>query len=121
MKMTADTNVLVRATTGDDARQSRAAKEALARAEMVAVTLPTLCELTWVLSRGYKIPADEISAGFRQLIDAANVVVNSRRAHATGLRGVVCGPLFSTYNCSRMEPWIYDHLREANRFWASVE
>ena len=82
MKMTADTNVLVRAATGDDGRQSRVARDALARAEMVALTLPTLCELAWVLSRGYKIPANEISAGFRQLIDSANVVVNRPAAEA---------------------------------------
>ena len=80
--MTADANVLVRAATGDDARQSRVARDALARAEMVALTLPTLCELAWVLSRGYKIPANEISAGFRQLIDSANVVVNRPAAEA---------------------------------------
>jgi predicted nucleic-acid-binding protein len=80
--MTADTNVLVRAATGDDARQSRVARDELARAEMVALTLPTLCELAWVLSRGYKIPADEISAGLRRLIDSANVVVNRPAAEA---------------------------------------
>jgi len=82
LKMTADTNVLVRAATGDDARQSRVARDELARAEMVALTLPTLCELAWVLSRGYKIPADEISAGLRRLIDSANVVVNRPAAEA---------------------------------------
>jgi predicted nucleic-acid-binding protein len=82
LKITADTNVLVRAMTDDDARQSRVARNALARAEMVALTLPTLCELAWVLSRGYKIPANEISAGFRQLIDSANVVVNRPAAEA---------------------------------------
>ena len=82
MKITADANVLVRATTGDDARRSCVARNALARAEMVALTLPTLCELAWVLSRGYKIPADEISAGLRRLIDSANVVVNRPAAEA---------------------------------------
>ncbi len=51
---------------------------------------------------------------------AANVVVNSRRARAAGLRGVVCGPLFN-YGCSQMEPWVYDRLREANQIWASAE
>ena len=82
MKITADTNVLVRAVTGDDARQSRVARDVLGRAELVALTLPTLCELAWVLSRGYKIPADEISEGFRRLIDSANVVVNRPAAEA---------------------------------------
>ena len=82
MKITADANVLVRAATGDDARQSRVARDLLARAEMVALTLPTLCELAWALSRGYKIPADEISEGFRRLIDSANVMVNRPAAEA---------------------------------------
>jgi len=82
LRITADTNVLARAATGDDARQSRVARDVLGRAELVALTLPTLCELAWVLSRGYKIPADEISEGFRRLIDSANVVVNRPAAEA---------------------------------------
>ncbi len=82
MRITADTNVLARAATGDDARQSRVARDVLGRAELVALTLPTLCELAWVLSRGYKIPADEIAEGFRRLIDSANVVVNRPAAEA---------------------------------------
>jgi predicted nucleic-acid-binding protein len=82
MKITADTNVLIRAMTGDDARQSRLAREELARAETVAVTLPALCELVWVLSRGYKAPAVEIVKGIRRLIDAANVETNRPAAEA---------------------------------------
>ena len=82
MKITADTNVLVRAMTNDDARQGRVARDVLARAEMVALGLPALCELAWVLSRGYKIPAEEISEGFRRLIDSVNVVVNRPAAEA---------------------------------------
>ena len=80
--------------TGDDARQSRVARDVLGRAELVAVTLPTLCELAWVLSRGYKIPADEIAAGFRRLIDSANVVVNRPAAEA-GLAHLEAGGDFA--------------------------
>jgi hypothetical protein len=61
MKITADTNVLVRAMTGDDEEQSTLAQAELAAAELVAVALPSLCELVWVLSQGYKIAADEIA------------------------------------------------------------
>jgi predicted nucleic-acid-binding protein len=43
MKMTADTNVLVRALTGDDDRQSKIAQTELKKAELVALALPTLC------------------------------------------------------------------------------
>jgi predicted nucleic-acid-binding protein len=82
MKITADTDVLVRAMTGDDARQAQVAQKELARAETVALTLPALCELAWVLSRGYKAPALEIAEGIRRLIDAANVAVNRPAAEA---------------------------------------
>ena len=54
MKITADTNVLVRAITGDNASQSKVAQAELAKAEMVALALPALCELVWVLSRATK-------------------------------------------------------------------
>ena len=94
MRITADTNVLVRAMTDDNPRQGRIARDALERAEMVALTSPTLCELAWVLSRGYKIPAGEIAEAFRRLIDAANVVVNRPAAEA-GLAHLEAGGDFA--------------------------
>jgi predicted nucleic-acid-binding protein len=82
VKITADTNVLVRAITGDDARQSRIAQRELANAELVSLALPALCELVWVLSRGYRIPTVEIAAAIQRLIDAGNVAVNRPAAEA---------------------------------------
>jgi predicted nucleic-acid-binding protein len=82
MKITADTNVLVRAITGDNASQRKVAQAELAKAEMVALALPALCELVWVLSRGYKIPSAEIVEAIRRLMNAANVVVNRPAAEA---------------------------------------
>jgi predicted nucleic-acid-binding protein len=76
MKMTADTNVLVRAIAGDHERQSGIAQKELAAAEIVAITLPALCELVWVLSQGYKAPTSQIAEAVRLLINASNVVVN---------------------------------------------
>ena len=73
MKITADTNILVRALTGDDPRQSRLAQTELANAEVVAVTLPALCELVWVLSRGYRISNSDIAEAIRRLLNGANV------------------------------------------------
>jgi predicted nucleic-acid-binding protein len=81
MKVTADTNVLVRALTEDDAEQSKAAQQALRRAELVALTMPTLCELVWVL-QSYKIRPDDIAASIRNLLDAENIVVNRQAAEA---------------------------------------
>jgi predicted nucleic-acid-binding protein len=63
MKITADTNVLARAMTGDDERQSKVAQAELAKADVVALALPALCELAWVLSQGYKIPSAKIAEG----------------------------------------------------------
>jgi hypothetical protein len=59
VRIIADTNVLVRAMTGDDAVQSEIAQAELANADMVALALPALCELVWVLSRGYRIPTPD--------------------------------------------------------------
>jgi predicted nucleic-acid-binding protein len=82
MKITADTNVLVRAITGDDERQSRVAQARLANADMVALAMPVLCELVWVLSQGYKIPSAEIAETIRRLMAGANVVLNRPAAEA---------------------------------------
>ena len=82
MKITADTNVLVRAIVGDNAQQSKAAQTALKKAEMVALAIPALCELVWVLSQGYKIPSSDIAEAIRRLMNGANVVVNRPAAEA---------------------------------------
>ena len=82
MKITADTNVLVRAVTEDHEHQSRAAQMALKKADVVALAIPALCELVWVLSQGYKIPSGEIAEAIRRLINGANVAVNRPAAEA---------------------------------------
>jgi predicted nucleic-acid-binding protein len=82
MKITADTNLLVRAIMGDDKRQSKLAQATLAKADLVALALPALCELVWVLSQGYKIPSAEIAEAMRRLMNGANVVVNRPAAEA---------------------------------------
>jgi predicted nucleic-acid-binding protein len=84
VKITADTNVLLRAMIADDARQSAIAQAELAQADMVAVTLAALCELVWVLSRGYQTPSPMIADAIRRLVNAVNVVVN-RPAVEAGL------------------------------------
>jgi predicted nucleic-acid-binding protein len=81
MKITADTNVLVRALTEDDSEQSGVAQLALSKADVVALTIPTLCELVWVL-RSYKIQLSDIAGTIRGLLDAANIVVNRPAAEA---------------------------------------
>jgi predicted nucleic-acid-binding protein len=82
VKIAADTNVLVRALTGDDRRQSKLAQATLENAEQVALTMPALCEVVWVLSQGYGIPASDIAEAIRRLMGSANVVVNRPAAEA---------------------------------------
>ena len=94
MKITADTNVLVRAVVSDDAAQSKLAKAALLESELVALPLPTLCEFVWVLSQGYRIASNDIASAIRTLINSANVAVNRPAAEA-GLALLAAGGDFA--------------------------
>ncbi len=76
MKITADTNVLVRLVTADDEAQSDIALETMESASLVAISVHSLCELAWVLDRHYAVPRDEIAGAIRGLVEASNVVVN---------------------------------------------
>jgi predicted nucleic-acid-binding protein len=82
MKITADTNLLVRAATGDNEQQSRAAQTAMRKAELVAISISALCEFAWVLTQGYKVPSGRVAEAIRRLIDGENVVVNRPSAEA---------------------------------------
>jgi predicted nucleic-acid-binding protein len=82
VNVTADTNVLVRVLTRDDPRQSRTAEALLSEAERVIVPMPVLCELTWVLRRGYGIRTDDIASALRALIATDNVTLDRPAAEA---------------------------------------
>lgn len=82
MKIAVDTNILVRAIVDDDPVQARAARKALRDADAVAIALPALCELVWVLSESYGAGRAEIAAALRRLLDSANVVANRLAAEA---------------------------------------
>ncbi len=105
MKITADTNVLVRALVGDDARQSKAAQAELAKAELVALGIPALCELVWVLSQGYKISTADIAEAIRRLINSANVAVNRAAAEA-GLEALEAGGDFADGVIAHEGKWL---------------
>lgn len=84
MKMTADTNLLVRVVVADDAVQSQLAVDALDRAVCVAIPLQALCELVWVLDRAYGVPRSRVAEAIRALLRPPNVVTH-RAAVAAGL------------------------------------
>jgi predicted nucleic-acid-binding protein len=82
VKIIADTNILVRAITDDDDVQSPLAQAQLDQAEIVAITLPTLCELAWVLTRTYKVRRTELATLVRTLCAADNVKVEQASVEA---------------------------------------
>lgn len=94
MKITVDTNVLVRAVVRDDEKQAEAAAKVLKDAEIIAVSLPCLCEFVWVLRRVYSFGQDDISAAVEALLDAGNVAVN-RPAVDAGLAMLKAGGDFA--------------------------
>jgi predicted nucleic-acid-binding protein len=94
MKVTADTNVLVRAAVQDDPQQARKAAHVLQEAELVAVPVPVLCEFVWVLRRGYKKSVSEVTDAIHRLTRSANVVVN-RPAMEAGLALLLAGGDFA--------------------------
>jgi predicted nucleic-acid-binding protein len=94
VKVTVDTNVLVRAVVGDDPAQSRAAAEILSQAELIAVTLPCLCEFVWVLRKVYGFQVSDIAAAIRVLLETGNVEMN-RAAVDSGLSILEAGGDFA--------------------------
>ena len=94
MKITVDTNVLIRAVVRDDEIQAMAADRILKSAEVIAVTLPCLCEFVWVLRRLYEFDRGDIAAAIRALADTANVTLN-RPAVEAGLAVLNAGGDFA--------------------------
>jgi predicted nucleic-acid-binding protein len=84
VRITVDTNILARAVLRDDKKQSRAAVKLLREASLIAVSLPCLCELVWILRRGAGLPKEDVSKALHALTNARNVVVN-RPAVEAGL------------------------------------
>lgn len=84
MKLTADTNVLIRAAVQDDLQQARRASKILAEADEIAVPVAVLCEFVWVLRRGYKKSVEEVAEAIRRLMKSANVSMD-RMAVEAGL------------------------------------
>lgn len=76
MKVTLDTNVLIRLVIGDDTAQQLKAVETLEAAELVAISIHTFCEFSWVLERSYGVKRSDISIAIRRLLEMRNVIAN---------------------------------------------
>ncbi len=94
MKITADTNLLLRLATEDDPAQARMARAVIERAELIAVPIPALCELVWVMRRGYRRTNGQIAEALRRLL-AAPKVRTDRASAAAGLAALEAGGDFA--------------------------
>lgn len=94
MKVTVDTNILVRAVVYDDPAQGSAAAQLLTDADLIAVALPGLCEFVWVLRKVYDFESSETAAAIHALLAVANVEMN-RPAVEAGLSVLEAGGDFA--------------------------
>jgi predicted nucleic-acid-binding protein len=94
MKLTVDTNVLVRAVVRDHPAQAKVAAKVLTDAQLIAIALPCLCEFVWVLRSVYEFQASDASAAIRALLATASVEVN-RPAVEAGLAMLDAGGDFA--------------------------
>ena len=94
MRITVDTNILIRAVMRDDRKQGAAAARLLKDAEIIAVPSPCLCEFVWVPRRVYNLGQNDIRAALRALLNTGNVSVN-RPAVDAGLAVLDAGGDFA--------------------------
>jgi len=94
VKITADTNVLLRAVVRDDAAQAAAAQSLLLRATVIAVPVPVFCEFARVLRRGYGYGIGDIAGAIEAIADIDAVATDSPAVEA-GLAALRAGGDFA--------------------------
>jgi predicted nucleic-acid-binding protein len=77
VKVTLDTNVLVRLATQDDPAQAALALRVLQKASLIAAPTPALCEMVWVLLRGYRYTPGQVAHALRTLLQVRQVVCHT--------------------------------------------
>ena len=94
MKLTLDTNVLLRLALQDNPDQARVALEVVLDADELFVPLPVLCEFAWVARSAYRKTRQQIAASIRTLIKDHRLIVD-RPAVAAGLAMLDAGGDFA--------------------------
>ena len=77
MKITADTNLLVRMATRDEEEQAATARRVMTMAEAIIVPLPCVLEFVWVLRSVYRFSRGEIARALHVLIESSSVVADA--------------------------------------------
>lgn len=105
MNITADTTILVRALVADDPAQAAEASRVMRDASSIAVPLPVLCELVWVLKRVYGFAVADIGTAIRSLL-AAGTVRLDRPAVEAGLALLEAGGDFADGVIAHQGQWL---------------
>ncbi|MBQ9724119.1 MAG: type II toxin-antitoxin system VapC family toxin [Neisseriaceae bacterium] len=94
MNISIDTNVLVRFVLQDDPVQMEIANDLLEQASSIAIPLPCLCEMVWILQRGAKLPKYKLIEVLENILAIQNVILN-RPAVEQGLKLLKMGGDFA--------------------------
>jgi predicted nucleic-acid-binding protein len=76
VKITADTNVIVRMITRDDPHQARIAAETLDAAERIALPIVTLCETIWLLRQGLRWTSADAARTLRVMLNDPRILAD---------------------------------------------
>ena len=82
MRITADTNLIVRVLAQDDPEQFETARRTLEEAEAVAFPIVALCETAWVLRRTARWSSADMALAFRTMLDDPRALVDRRLVDA---------------------------------------
>ena len=78
MKITVDTNILLRAILEDDPGQAAEARAIMEQATSIAIPVPVFCELVWTMRRLYRRQPDEIADAVEAILRVAAVETGLR-------------------------------------------
>jgi predicted nucleic-acid-binding protein len=73
VRVSVDTNVLIRAVVRDVPEQALIAEKLLQNAQLIAIPMIVLCECVWVLRSVYRFSSSQIASAIRALVASRNV------------------------------------------------
>jgi predicted nucleic-acid-binding protein len=76
VKITADTNLMLRAILEDDSAQAAISQALIGQAELIAIPAPVFCEMAWTMRRLYKRQPEEIASALEALLRVESVVTD---------------------------------------------
>ncbi|MEE3624285.1 type II toxin-antitoxin system VapC family toxin [Nitrospirillum sp. BR 11752] len=94
MKITVDTNILVRVFIEDDPEQATQARALLVKATRIVIPLPAVCEAVWVLRRAYRLSTSDIADQLERLL-LVDAIVIDRQALMAGIAFLRAGGDFA--------------------------